>query len=136
MTEPAADAVAALAGRLAEAIAADDATAAGVAAVAGGDVDDDGPPLGLHASTGVPGVQTVTVTRRWNSEVPNAAQILLTAALPLADVEQHLGSGTPIPSIAPGRHVVELEAIDAPATLFAALDDEGRVLSITVRRDS
>jgi hypothetical protein len=135
MTEPAVDAVAELAGRLAEAIAAAGATAAGVAAVAGGDVEDDGPPLGLHASTGVPGVETVTVTRRWESELPNAAQILLTGALALADVEQRLGSSTPIPSIGPGRHVVELQATGAPATLFAALDDEGRVRSITVRRD-
>ena len=133
---PDADAVAELATHLAEAIAGDDATAPTVAAAAGGDVHDDGAPLGLRTRPDVPGVEVVTVTRRWESEVPNSAEIILAAGLSLTDVEERLGAASPIPSSGPGVHVVVLEGRDSPATMFASLDGDGGVRAISVRRDS
>jgi len=133
--DPDADAIAELAGRLAAAIAATDATAAGVATVAGGDVHDDGAPLGVHTSPDVPGVRSVSVTRRWDSDVPNSAEIELFGGLSLADVAARLGAPTHLPSNPSGRQTVALEGGEAPATLLAALDDDGLVSAITVLRD-
>jgi hypothetical protein len=59
-----------LVGRLAEAIAGADATAAGVARVAGADVSDDGAPLAVRAPADVAGVEQVSVTRQRGGEVP------------------------------------------------------------------
>jgi hypothetical protein len=133
---PDADAVAALAGRLAKAIAAADATAPGVAAAVGDDVEDDGAPLGARSRPHVAGVEAVTVTRKWDSDVPNAAEIVLSAGLSLEDVEARLGGSSPVPPSAPGDDLVVLEAQDGPATIFASLDPDGDVRSITVRRDN
>ena len=133
---PDADAVAELALHLADAIAGADATAPTVAAAAGGDVHDDGAPLGLRTRPDVPGVEAVTVTRRWDSEVPNAVEIILAPGLSLSDVEERLGAASPIPSSGPGDHVVVLEGRDSPATMFASLDGDDGVRAISVRRDS
>lgn len=131
-----ADAVAALARSIAEAITAQDATAPGVAAAAGGEVEDDGPPLGLRARPDVAGVEEVSVTRKWDSDEPNAADIRLSPGLSLADVEQRLGAASSVPSTRPGRHLVVLGEQDVPATIFAVLGDEDGVRSLTVRRDN
>jgi len=136
MQVPDADAVAALVGRLAEAISAADATAPGVAAAVGGDVEDDGAPLGVRSRPDVAGVEAVTVTRKWDSEVPNAAEIVLLAGLSLDDVEARLGESSEVPASGPGDDLVVLEAQDGSATIFASLDPDGDVRSITVRRDN
>lgn len=134
---PDADAVAALAGHLAEAISAADATAPGVAAAVGDDVEDDGAPLGVRSRPDVAGVEAVTVTRKWDSEEPNAAEIALSPGLSLRDAEARLGESSEVPSSAPGDDLVVLEARDgSPATIFASLDPDGDVRSITVRRDN
>lgn len=136
MQAPDADAVAALAGRLATAITAADATAPSVAAAVGDDVEDDGAPLGARSRAEVAGVEAVTVTRKSDSEVPNAAEIALSAGLSLEDLRARLGDSSPVAPSGPGDDLVVLEARDCPATIFASLDPDGDVRSITVRRDN
>ena len=109
---------------------------ADVAAAAGGDVEDDGAPLGVRARPDVAGVEEVTVTRKWDSEEPNAADIRLSAGLSLADFEQRLGAASSVPSSGAGRHLVVFGEQAVPATIFAVLGDEDGVLSLTVRRDN
>lgn len=133
---PDADAVAALAARLAEAITAADATARGVAAAVGDDLEDDGAPLGARSRPDIAGVEAVKVTRKWDSEVPNAAEIVLSAGLSLEDAEARLGDSRPVESSGAGVDRVLLEADQRAATIFASLDDDGGVRSITVRRDN
>ena len=132
---PDALAVAELARRLASAIAIADAGAADVAAVAGGEVSDDGAPLPAHAHADVPGVQSVTVTRRWEGDVPNAAEIRLAPGLSLADLEARLGSSRAMTMRKPGDDRVVFEDGAQDATLMATLDRGGDVRSVTVRRD-
>ena len=122
--------------RLAEAIARPDATAPDVARVAGGDIADDGAPLGAKARSNVPGVEQVSVTRQWDSEVPNAAAIALSPGLNLTQLEAHLGETRPIPSVRPGEQLVVLGSVDGDATTLAAVDASGGVCSITVRREN
>ena len=90
-----------LVGRLAEAIARADATAADVARVAGGDVSDDGAPLAVRAPADVPGVEQVSVTRQWGGDVPNAATLVLAPGLNLTQLEAALGAARPIPGVRP-----------------------------------
>ncbi len=79
----------------------------------------------------------MTVTRKWDSEEPNAAEIVLSAGLSLDDVEARLGESSEVPASGPGDDLVVLEAHDGPpATIFASLDPDGDVRSITVRRDN
>ena len=125
-----------LVGRLAEAIARADATAAGVARVAGADVIDDGAPLAVRAPADVPGVEQVSVTRQWGGDVPNAAAIVLASGLDLTQLEARLGAARPIPSVRPGERLVVLGADDGDATTLAAVDASGDVRTITVRRES
>jgi hypothetical protein len=122
--------------RLAEAIARADATAPDVARVAGGAVADDGAPLGASARSDVPGVEQVSVTRQWDSEVPNAAAIALSPGLSLTQLEAQLGESRPIPSVRPGERLVVLGDDDGDATTLAAVDASGGVRSITVRREN
>jgi hypothetical protein len=122
--------------RLAEAIVGADATALDVAAVAGTDVSDDGAPLGAKARADVAGVELVSVTRQWGGEVPNAATISLAPGLKLPELEAHLGAARPLPSVKPGEQVVVLGDDDGDATVLAAVDADGGVRSITVRRES
>ena len=132
---PAAVAVAELAHRLASAIAATDARAVDVAAVAGGEVSDDGAPLPAHAQADVPGVQSVTVTRRWEGDVPNAAEISLAPGLSLPELEVRLGSSRALTMSRPGDHRVVFEDRAKDATMMATLDRGGGVRCVTVRRD-
>lgn len=128
-------AVAELVRRLGEAIARPDATAADVAGVAGGSISDDGAPLGVHAGAGTAGVESVSVTRRWESEEPNAAEIALDRGLPLAEVEAEFGKGRVLPSATnPGpRRLLLGDARDGWSVLASTDGDEVRTL--TVRRD-
>jgi hypothetical protein len=122
--------------RLAEAIARADATALDAAAVAGADLTDDGAPLGVKARPGVAGVELVSVTRQWGGEVPNAAAISLTLGLKLPELEAHLGPARPLPSVRPGEQLVVLGDDDGDATVLAAVDADGGVRTITVRREN
>jgi hypothetical protein len=122
--------------RLAEAIASADATAPDVARVASGDITDAGAPLGATARSDVPGVEQVSVTRQWDSEVPNAAAIALSPGLTLTQLAAHLGEPRPIPSVRPGEQLVVLGTADGDATTLAAVDASGGVRSITVRREN
>jgi hypothetical protein len=122
--------------RLAEVIARADATALDVAAVAGTDISDDGAPLGVKAQADVAGVELVSVTRQWGGEVPNAAAISLTPGLKLPELEAHLGPARPLPSVKPGERLVVLGEDDGDATVLAAVDEDGGVRTITVRRES
>lgn len=125
-----------LVGRLAEAIARADATAADVARVAGGDVSDDGAPLAVRAPADVPGVEQVSVTRQWGGDVPNAATLVLAPGLNLTQLEAGLGAARPIPGVRPGEQLVVLGADGGDATTLAAVDASGDVRTITVRRES
>ena len=129
------DAVADLSHRLAAAIGAADATASGVAAVAGGEIEDDGAPLGLRARPEIGGVEAVTVTRRWDSEVPNAAEIHLASGLSLPDVETRLGPSRALPGSEPHGRRLLVASQDDTATVTVSLNADGSVRSITVRRD-
>ncbi len=133
---PDASAVVALARAIEQAIVRDDATAASVAAATGAaEVDDDGAPLGVRARPDVAGVEQVTVTRRWESELPNAAEISLAPGLALADLERLLGTSRKLRSARPGDHRVAFEAPGGAATTLAAIDADGDVRSLTVRRE-
>jgi hypothetical protein len=125
-----------LVGRLTEAIARADATAIDVARAAGSDVSDDGAPLGVKAPADVPGVELVSVTRQWGGEVPNAAAITLTSGVSLPLLEEQLGAARPIPSVRPGEQLVVLGGADGDATTLAAVDANGDVRTITVRREN
>ena len=122
--------------RLAEAIARPDATAPDVARVAGEDIADDGAPLGAKARSDVPGVEQVSVTRQWDGDVPNAAAIALSPGLTLPQLEAQLGEARPVPSVRPGEELVVLGSDDGDATTLAAVDANGGVRSITVRREN
>jgi hypothetical protein len=134
VSPPDGDAVADLVARLARAIAAD-ATASAVAALAGGEISDDG-ALGLRARPDVPGVEAVTVTRRWESEVPNAAEVHLAPGLPLADVQARLGPGRLLRTRLAGDDRIVLEGGDDAVTTMASFDADGNVRSIAMRRDT
>lgn len=127
--------VADLARRLARAMLSTGATARDVATAAGGAIDDDGPPLGLRARARVAGVEGVSVTRVWDSEAPNAAEIRLAAGLSLAELQRLLGPATPMPSRRPGDGRVRFDDAEPGATIIAAIDDADAVRSIAVRRD-
>ena len=129
-------AVADLVRRVADAIARPDATALDVARAAGGDVADVGAPLGGKARGDVPGVEQVSVTRQWDSEVPNAAAIALAPGLTVAELEARLGEARSIPSVRPGEQLVVLGSDEGDATTLAALDASGGVRGITVRRET
>jgi hypothetical protein len=130
------DGIVRLVSRVREAIADPNATAPGVAAAAGTDISDDGPPLAVRARADVAGVELVSVTRQPGGEVPNAAAITLTPGLDVAQLEAHLGAARPIPSVRPGEHVVVLGDDGGDATVLAAVDEDGGVRTITVRRES
>jgi hypothetical protein len=133
---PEASAIVALVRLLEEALARDDATAASVAAATkAGEVEDDGAPLGVRARPDVAGVEQVTVTRRWESELPNAAEIHLTAGLALADVERLLGASRKLRSPRPGDRRVAFEATGEATTTLGAIDADGDLRSLTVRRE-
>ena len=136
MASPDAAALADLARRIGEAIAAPGATAADVAAVAGGPVSDDGAPLGVRAEAELAGVASVGVTRRWDSEEPNAADIELDGTVELAPLEERLGPSRPLPPGKPGDRRVILDGDDERWTVLAALDGDGAVQGLTVRRDT
>ena len=128
--------VVALARALEQAIARDDATAASVAVAAGAaELEDDGAPLGVRARPDVAGVEQVTVTRRWESELPNAAEISLAPGLALADLERLLGASRKLRSTRPGDHRVAFEAPGDAATTLAAIGADGDVRSLIVRRE-
>ena len=102
----------------------------------GGDVADDGAPLGVKARGDVPGVEQVNVTRQWDSEVPNAAAIALSPGLTVAQLEARLGEARSIPSVRPGEQLVVLGGDESDATTLAAVDASGGVRGITVRRET
>ena len=130
------DAVAALARRLGEAMAQPGATAAAVAAVAGGAVRDDGPPLPAYGDVDVDGVLGVSVTRRWDSDEPNTAEIKLGPGLALSDVESRLGAARPATRLDPDARRMKLDGDDARWTVLVVLDEDGTVRSLTIRRDA
>jgi hypothetical protein len=130
------DGVVTLVGRISDAIARRDATALDVARVAGIDISDDGAPLAVTARADVAGVEQVSVTRQWGGEVPNAAAITLAPGLDLGELEAHLGTARPLPSVRPGEQLVVLGGDDGDATTLAATDANGGVRSITVRREN
>jgi hypothetical protein len=130
------DGVVTLVGRISDAIARRDATALDVARVAGIDISDDGAPLAVTARADVAGVEQVSVTRQWGGEVPNAAAITLAPGLDLRELEAHLGTARPLPSVRPGEQLVVLGGDDGDATTLAAADANGGVRSITVRREN
>jgi hypothetical protein len=138
MAAPDPAAVADLARRLGEAMAAPGATAADVAALAGGTVADDGAPLGVRAEADLPGVEGVSVTRRWESEEPNAADIALAEPVELARLEDLLGAARPLPQSPgkPGEQRVVLGGDEERWAVLAALDGGGAVRAVTVRRDT
>jgi len=132
---PDAAAVADLAQRLGEAMTQPGATAAAVAAAAGGEVSDDGAPLGVRAPADLPGVGTVSVTRRWESEEPNAASFELEAPVELAELEARLGASRPLPASGPGDRRALL-GDGGDWTALASLDGDGAVTAVTVRRET
>ncbi len=135
MSPPDADGVADLIRRLEQAVGAPGADAATVAAaVAAGEVVDDGAPLGARADPGVDGVEVVSVTRRADGDEPNAAEIRLAAGLMLADLEERLGPSRPMKRRKPGDRRVMFQG-DGAATTIASVDAGGRVGVITVRRE-
>jgi hypothetical protein len=112
------------------------ATAREVAELVASVVHDDGAPLGIRAQPAQTGVAAVAVTRRWGTEEPDTAEIVLDPGLPLAVVEAELGAARPIPRAPSGRRNVVLGADGAEWSVLAALDDGDVVRSVTVRRDS
>ena len=132
---PAAEAVE-LAGRLGRAMARPGVSAREVADLVAGDVHDDGAPLGLRAQPDRGGVDTVAVTRRWGSEEPDTAEIVLEHGLPLAALEAEFGAARRIPRSPHGRENVVLSVDDGGWTVLAGLDDGDVVRALTVRRDS
>lgn len=125
--------------RLGEAMTRSHATAADVAAAVPGTVHDDGPPLGLRvAPVEVAGIDAVTVTRRWNTDEPNAAEVRLASPLTLRDLERHLGDALVVPRAGLGRRRVMFEPAvgDREWTVFSVVDDNDRVPALMVRRDT
>lgn len=134
------DAVLALVRQLGDAMAADGATARDIGRSLDGDLQDEGAPLAVKVASAVSGVRSVSITRRWDSEAPNAADVLLSAPLPVAELESHLGPATAVPSTKPGARQVRLgDRAGAPTwSVFAHLDGADGVTTskLTVRRDT
>lgn len=137
---PEVDQVVAALRRLGEAMTRSHATAADVAAAVPGTVHDDGPPLGLRvAPVEVAGIDAVTVTRRWDTDEPNAAEVRLASPLTLRDLERHLGDALAVPRAGLGQRRVMFQpaaAGDREWTVFSVVDDDDRVPALTVRRDT
>ncbi len=133
------DEVVALVRHLGDAISAEGATALDVGRSLDGELRDDGSPLAVKVTSAVTGVRSVSITRRWDSEAPNAADVLLSTPLPLAELEERLGQAASVPSAKPGARQVRLgdPAGGAPWTVFAHLDgaDGDAASKLTVRRD-
>jgi len=120
--------------RLLVEVGRDGATAAAVADAAGGQVVDSGAPLAAEARPRIPGVGAVTITRRWESETPNAAAFELEPGLPPAPLEVEFGAATAVPATGAAR-ILRLGDGDGPATVLVALGQDGDVRAVTIRRE-
>jgi hypothetical protein len=114
--------LAALVRRLGPAVAADDATAEGVAELA--------------ASAGVAGVMAVHVVPR--GSLPDTVELQLAPAAALAALEAELGAGRALPRSGPGapREVVlGGDGGESGWSVLATVDGDGAVPALTVRRE-
>jgi hypothetical protein len=109
-------AVAALTGRLGRVMTRPGATVDDVACVP-------------DASLGV-----IEVTERWGTHEPDHVEIVLGAGLALAELGKPLGPARAVPRAPHGPPSVVFDAADG-WTVLAALDRDGEVRSVIVRRD-
>lgn len=128
--------IAGLIRRLGEAIAAEGATATDVAHSLDGQPHDQGAPLGVRVDDPASGVRSVSVTRRWDTDEPNAAEVLLDEPVALSDLAPHLGGSQPLPSSRPGARQVRLgePGPNAGWSVLAEVDRNGSTAKLSVRR--